>query len=67
LAFGNEKSPHWAGFGYSCAMEWLYALVLKPFVVLVIFGLVCLPVRLLVQRKMRDGKLKRFLLRPISR
>jgi hypothetical protein len=53
--------------GYSEAMEWLYALILKPFIALVVFGLICLPCRLLVQRKLPDGKLKRFLLRPISR
>ena len=45
---------------------WLLALLIKPFVALVVFGLICLPARLLVRSKMRDGKLKRFLLRPIG-
>jgi hypothetical protein len=47
-------------------MEWLLALVLKPFIALIVFGLICLPARLAVL-KMRDSKLKRFLLTPISR
>jgi hypothetical protein len=44
-------------------MELLLAMVLKPLAVLVLFGCIALPVRLLVQRRMKDGKLKRFLLR----
>lgn len=46
--------------------NWLVALLIKPFVALVVFGLICLPIRLLVKAKMKDGPLKRFLLRPIS-
>jgi hypothetical protein len=48
-------------------MEWLLALLIKPFVALVVFGLICLPARFALQRHMPDSKLKRFLLRPISR
>lgn len=39
------------------------AMAIKPLALLVLFGLICLPVRLAVQKWMRDGKLKRFLLR----
>jgi hypothetical protein len=48
-------------------MEWALALLLKPFIALVVLGLICLPIRIAIRNKMRDGKLKRFLLRPISR
>lgn len=41
---------------------WAWALLLKPFAFLVLAGLVLIPARLLLQRKMKDGKLKRFLL-----
>jgi hypothetical protein len=44
---------------------WLLSLVLKPFIALLVFGLICLPARLAVHRWMRDGKLKRLLLRPL--
>jgi hypothetical protein len=33
---------------------------------LIVLGLICLPARLAVQKFMKDGKLKRLLLRPIS-
>ena len=46
---------------------WLLALVLKPFAALVMFGLICLPARLAVQRWMPDGWVKRLLLREIVR
>lgn len=42
--------------------NWLIALFLKPFVLLVLFGFICLPARLLVQSRMKDSKLKRLLL-----
>jgi hypothetical protein len=48
-------------------MAWLLALLIKPFVVLVVFGLICLPARFAAQRYLPEGKLKRALLRPISR
>jgi hypothetical protein len=38
------------------------ALLIKPFVALVLFGLICLPIRFAVKRWLRDGKLKRLLL-----
>jgi hypothetical protein len=44
-------------------MELFLATALKPLALLVLFGLIALPARLAVQRFMRDGKLKRFLLR----
>jgi hypothetical protein len=48
--------------------NWLLALILKPFIALVVLGLICLPARLAVQRYMPEGKLKRFLLfRPNAR
>lgn len=48
---------------YSGRMDaWAWALLLKPFALLVLAVTVLIPVRLLLQRKMRDGKLKRLLL-----
>jgi hypothetical protein len=46
---------------------WLLALLLRPFAALLLFGLICLPARMLVQRKMRDGWLKRLLLKRVRR
>ena len=48
-------------------MSWLLAVVLKPIGSLVLFGLICLPARIAVQKWMPDGKLKRLLLKPISK
>jgi hypothetical protein len=42
-----------------------FAQILKPFILLVVLGLICLPARLAVQRWMPEGKLKRFLLRKL--
>lgn len=42
-----------------------WALIIRPIVFLVVFGLICLPIRFAIRRYMRDGKLKRLLLRPI--
>lgn len=39
-----------------------WAILLRPFVALFIFGLVLLPIRLTVKRWLPEGKLKRFLL-----
>lgn len=47
-------------------MSWAIALFLKPFAALVLFGLICLPVRLLAQ-KLPDGRLKRLLLVDLKR
>ena len=44
-----------------CEMLVFLTMLAKPFVALVIFGLICLPARLAVQ-KMPDCKLKRLLL-----
>lgn len=41
------------------------ALLLKPFGALFLFGCIALPFRFIVQRYMRDGKIKRLLLRRI--
>lgn len=46
---------------------WLLSLVLKPFIALLVFGLICLPARLILLRYMKDGKLKRLLLRPLGK
>lgn len=43
------------------------ALLLRPFAALVLFGLICLPVRLAVVRWVPDGKVKRVLLTPVVR
>ena len=51
----------------SAHMEpWMLALILKPFALLLLFGVICLPGRLFVQRFMKDGRLKRLLLKRIS-
>lgn len=46
--------------------NWLLALVLKPFFALVLFGGIVLPIKLLFQRYMKDGPVKRFLFRRIG-
>lgn len=46
---------------------WLIALFLKPFIALVVFALILYPIRVLVQRRMRDSPLKRFLLTDLSK
>lgn len=55
-----KKPPLW--WFVEIMSPWLLAILLRPFVVLAVLGLVCLPARLLVQRKMPEGKLKRLLL-----
>jgi hypothetical protein len=61
----DEQKP--PGGGYTGGMEpWLLSLVLKPFIALLVFGFICLPARFAVQRWMRDGKIKRALLRPLG-
>jgi hypothetical protein len=42
------------------------AILIKPFAMLALCALVLVPARMAVQRKMKDGKLKRLLLRRIS-
>jgi hypothetical protein len=46
---------------------WVIAVVLRPFAALVLFGLICLPARLAVQKYMRDGAFKRLLLKRVGR
>lgn len=48
-------------------MTWALAAALKPLGALILFGLICLPVRIAVQKWMPDGKLKRLLLRPVGK
>lgn len=43
-------------------MTWLLAVVLKPIAAMILFGLICLPARLAVQRWMPPGRLKTLLL-----
>lgn len=43
------------------------ALLLRPFVALVLFGLVLLPIRLGVKRYMPEGRVKRLLLLPVRK
>ena len=45
-------------------MAWVLAVLLRPIAALIVFGLICLPVRLLVQKRMKPGRLKSLLLRP---
>lgn len=46
--------------------HWLLSLVLKPFFALVLFVGMVLPIKLLFQRYMKDGPVKRFLFRRIG-
>ena len=48
-------------------MTWVIAVVLRPFAALVLFGLICLPARLAVQKWMPDGRTKRLLLLRVGR
>jgi hypothetical protein len=45
---------------------WIWAVLLKPFAALLFFGVFVLPGRLLVERCMKDGKLKRLLLKRVG-
>lgn len=44
--------------------DWLFVLLIKPFISLFFLGLICLPARF-ISMKLPDGKLKRLLLRPV--
>jgi hypothetical protein len=48
-------------------MTWLIAVVLRPFAALVLFGLICLPARLAVQKWMPPGRLRSLLLTEVRR
>lgn len=52
---------------YDVVMSWLLAVVLKPLGSLVLFGLICLPARLAVQRWMPEGRTKRLLLKRVAK
>lgn len=43
------------------------AMILRPFVLLLVMVVFCAPVTYAIRRWMRDGALKRLLLRPIGR
>ena len=45
---------------------WQWAIYLRPFVLLAVILLVCLPIRLAAQRYLPEGKVKRLLLRRIG-
>jgi hypothetical protein len=47
-------------------MTWVLAVAMKSVFGLILFGLICLPARLAVQKYMPDGRLKRLLLTRIS-
>ena len=61
LQIGKAKSPHREG-EWASMDGWVWAVALKPFVALFLVACFGIPARLAVQRWMRDGKLKRFLL-----
>lgn len=48
-------------------MTWVLAAFFRPLAALVLFGVICLPFRIAVQRWMKPGKLKSFLLTPIGK
>lgn len=45
---------------------WQIAILIKPFVLLVFFGLIVLPIKLLFQRFLPDGRIKRLLFKRIG-
>jgi hypothetical protein len=42
-------------------MEWAWAVALKPFVLFIFFVVLVLPLKLLFQKIIPEGKIKRFL------
>lgn len=48
-------------------MTWLWAVILRPFIVLAVFGLICLPIRLAVQRWVPPGRVRSLLLLRVGR
>jgi hypothetical protein len=46
---------------------WQLSLILKPLILLALFGLICLPARFAVMKWMPEGKLKRILLFTVSK
>lgn len=47
-------------------MTWVLAAIFRPVLALILFGLICLPIRLAFQRWMPPGKVKDFLLRDLN-
>lgn len=45
---------------------WVWAILLKPFGAMILFGCIALPLRLLFKKYAPEGKWKKFLLRRIS-
>ena len=48
-------------------MTWVLALIFRPIAALILFGLICLPLRILCQKAIPEGRIKRILLTPIGR
>lgn len=48
-------------------MTWMLAVIFRPIAALILFGLICLPFRIAVQRWMPNNGLKKLLLTPIGR
>lgn len=46
--------------------EWMLAVLLRPFMLFVLAVFVLYPARMAVQKHMRDGKLKRLLLKRVN-
>lgn len=42
-------------------------MILRPFLALLVFGLIALPLKMVFERFYPEGKVKRFLLRPIGK
>ncbi len=45
---------------------WLWSLLLRPLAAFFLLACIALPIRMLVFKKMREGRLKRLLLRRIA-
>ena len=53
--------------GYGVLMEaWQLAILIKPFILLLLFGFIVLPIKMLFQRLLPEGKIKRILFKRIS-
>jgi hypothetical protein len=59
-----KKAPHVSVKGYDCAMNWLLALFLKPFIAVAFFMVAWLISRLF-WRYIPDGKIKKILFSPL--
>jgi len=45
---------------------WLVAVILRPLIILVVLGLICLPVRMAAKRWLPEGRIKSILLKPVG-